>query len=95
MDSMSPTVPPSCVPGVTGHCMLQNATHLDDTDIGLLAGLVDGYPRYPLEPVLDGIGDVRDDLDCLAEVVSFPLCVRSAMSGHTTRWRTSRSMTCW
>lgn len=48
-------------------------THLDDADIGLLARLVDRYPRHTLKPVLDRVRDVRDDLDRLAKVVASSL----------------------
>lgn len=48
-------------------------THLDDADVGLLVRLVDRDARDALDPVLDGVRDVRDDLDRLAEVVAPPL----------------------
>jgi hypothetical protein len=44
------------------------AAQLDYAHIRHLARIVDGYPRDPLDPVLDCIGNVRDDLDRLAQV---------------------------
>ena len=36
-----------------------NALHLDDTQLGLLAGAIDGDLGDALDPVLDAVGDVR------------------------------------
>jgi hypothetical protein len=53
------------------HC----ASQLDYADIRLLARVVDGYPRDPLNPVLDRIGDVGNDLDGFAQVVALALAL--------------------
>ena len=53
-----------------GHCRAGDRAHLYDTDVRLLTGVVDGYFRYALDPVLDGSRDVGNDLDGLAEVVA-------------------------
>lgn len=50
-------------------------TQLDDADIRLRLGLVDGDLGYPLNPFLNGIGDVRHDLDGLTEIVADALAV--------------------
>ena len=109
-DSMSPTVPPSCRRERTSAPLLARAqgrerewTHLDDADVGLLVRLVDRDARDALDPVLDGVRDVRDDLDRLAEVVAPPLrtsvSLESALNAQgargqrESRERTSFSMT--
>ena len=46
------------------------STQLDDADVRLGAGLVDGDLRDALDPFLDGVGDVGHDLHGLAEVVA-------------------------
>ena len=51
------------------------ATKLNDADIRLLVGVVDRYPRDLLDPVLDRVCDVWDDLDGFAEVVTLALAV--------------------
>lgn len=50
-------------------------TKLDDAHIGLLACVVDRYARNLLDPFLDRICDVRDDLHCLAQVVALALAL--------------------
>lgn len=45
------------------------ASQLHDAHVGLLVGVVDGDLRDSLHPVLDGVGDVRDNLHRLAQVV--------------------------
>lgn len=80
-DSMSPTVPPSCIAGrrvaistlrrpSASRFHVPRRTYLDDADLGRLTRLVDRHLRDPLNPILNGVRDVRDDLDGLAEVVS-------------------------
>ena len=70
---MSPTVPPSWSSSahVSGRHKL--SAYLDDAHVRLLAGLVNRYLRDPLDPVLNGIGEVRNDLYCFAEVVASSL----------------------
>jgi len=51
------------------------ATKLDDAHIGLLACVVDGYARNLLNPFLDRVCDVWDDLDRLAQVVALALAL--------------------
>jgi hypothetical protein len=46
------------------------ASQFDDADIRLLARVVDRYPRHLLDPVLDGIGNVGDDLHGFTQVVT-------------------------
>jgi len=48
------------------HC----TTQLDDTHIGLGPGLVNRDLGNALDPFLDGVGDVRYDLNRLAEIVA-------------------------
>lgn len=42
---------------------LWETTHLDDADVGLLVGLVDGKLGDALDPVLNFVRQVRNDLD--------------------------------
>ena len=71
-DSMSPTVPPSCkteqgesqvslLPDGRDMSRVESAD-LDDAHVGLLVGLVDGKLGHSLDPVLDLVRQVRDDL---------------------------------
>jgi len=46
---------------------------LDDADIRLFTGIVHRDRSDTLHPVLDGIGDVGDHLDCLAEIITLAL----------------------
>lgn len=41
-----------------------------DADVRLFARVVDGNLSYPQDPFLDSIGDVRDNLHGLAQVVT-------------------------
>ena len=59
---MSPTVPPSWVKVRLGDEGGEDGTDLDDADVRFLAGFVDGDFGDALNPVLDGVGDMRDDL---------------------------------
>ncbi len=47
-----------------------STTKLDDADLGRFAAAIDGARSFPLDPVLNSIGQVRHDLDRLAEVVA-------------------------
>ena len=51
------------------------ATKLNDAHIGLLARVVYGYARNLLDPFLDRVCDVRDDLHRLAQVVALALAL--------------------
>lgn len=44
-----------------------------NADIWLLAAVIDRDSRHAVNPILDSICDVRDNLDSLAQVVAFPL----------------------
>jgi hypothetical protein len=57
----------------SGLDITDGTSELDDADIGLLARVVNGDGGNTLDPVLDGIGNVRDDLNGLTEVVSLAL----------------------
>lgn len=46
---------------------------LDDADIRFLLRIVHRNPGYPVDPVLNGIGKVRDNLYRLPQIVSSPL----------------------
>lgn len=48
-------------------------SYLDNTDIRLLASLVHRNLRNSLDPVLDGVGQVRDDLNSFSQVISTSL----------------------
>ena len=48
------------------------SAEFDDAHVRLLSVAVHGYLRHPLDPLLDLVGDVRDHLHCLAEVVAAP-----------------------
>lgn len=50
-------------------------TQLDDADIRLGLGLVDGDLGYPLNPLLNGIGDVGHDLHGLTKIMANALAV--------------------
>lgn len=52
-----------------------STTQLDDADIRLAAGLVDGDLGNALDPVLDGVGDVGDDLNGLAKIAADTLAL--------------------
>jgi len=58
---------------------------LDDADIRLLARVIDWYPRHPLDPVLDGLRDVRHDLDRLPQVVAPALALDNMLVDFTGR----------
>ena len=49
------------------------AADLDEADVGRLPGVVDGNLSHTLDPVLDLIGDMRDNLDGFAEIVPLAL----------------------
>ena len=49
------------------------AADLDKANVGCLSRIVDGNMSHALDPVLNLVGNVRDDLDGLAEVVSLAL----------------------
>jgi len=51
------------------------ASQLNDADIRPLIRIVHRYLRDPLDPVLDGVGDVRHHLHGAAEVVASPLAL--------------------
>ena len=51
------------------------ASQLNYADIRLLARVIDGYPRHLLDPVLNRIGNVWDDLHRLAQVVALALAL--------------------
>jgi hypothetical protein len=53
--------------------ILKMDAYLDDANVWLLSCLIDGHLGYPLNPVLNGIGQVRHNLDSLSEVVSSAL----------------------
>lgn len=48
-------------------------THFDDANVWLFSGLVYGDFRHSLYPILDRVGQVWDDLDGLAQVISAAL----------------------
>lgn len=56
-----------------------SAAKLDDAHIWLLVGVVDGDAGNLLDPFLDGVGDVRDDLDRLAQVVALALALNDVL----------------
>jgi hypothetical protein len=56
-----------------------SASELDYADIRLLARVIHRYPRDSLDPGLDGIGDVRDDLHRLAQVVALALALNDML----------------
>lgn len=49
--------------------------YLNQADVGNFARLVHGHVCDSLNPVLNRIGDMRDDLHRLAEVVATSLCM--------------------
>lgn len=63
------------------HC----ATELNDAHVGCLVRIVDRYPRDPLDPVLDGIGQVRDNLHRAAEVVASTLTLDNMLVDLSSR----------
>lgn len=54
-------------------------TKFDDTNIWLLIGVVHRDPRHPLDPILDGIGNMRDHLDGLAQIIALSLPVNDML----------------
>lgn len=63
-----------------------SSAQLDDTDVGGLVGLVDGDLGNALDPVLDGVRKMRNNLDGLSEVVSSPLN-RNISKFESGRWK--------
>jgi hypothetical protein len=64
--------------GLNKGCRLNvsdSASELDNADVRFLASVIDGDSGDALDPVLDGIGDVGDDLDGLAEIVALALAL--------------------
>lgn len=51
------------------------ATELNNTDVRLFVCVIDGHFCYIFDPVLDCFDDVRDDLDCMAQIVTFAFLV--------------------
>ena len=51
------------------------AAQLDDADVGGAVAAVDGDMRDALDPVLDGVCDVRHHLHRLPQVVAAPLAL--------------------
>lgn len=49
-----------------------SSTKLDDAHIRFFIGVIHGYPRYPLDPVLDGVCNMWYDLHGLAKIVTCP-----------------------
>lgn len=45
-------------------------SHLDDTDVRFLSGLVHRDLGNSLDPVLDGVGQMRDNLNSFSQVIS-------------------------
>ena len=73
------------------------ATHLDDADVGSDSRAVDGHLGDPLNPILNRIRDVRNDLHRLAQVISstlFSRVLRHSSALPNRPLLTSRSMTC-
>jgi hypothetical protein len=64
-----------------GHALdiTDGTAKLDYAHIGLLVGVVDGNLGNLDDPVLDCIGDVRHDLDCLAQVVAPALALNDVL----------------
>lgn len=89
-DSMSPTVPPSCEikfqpwRAQPRNRLSRRHAHLDDADFRSLARLVDGDLRNALDPVLNRVRNVRDDLDRLPKVVSSSLFSPVRISSRDT-----------
>ncbi len=52
---------------------------LDDAYIGLLSSLVHGNLGDSLDPILDGVGEMRDDLNSFAEIVAFSLSIQEGI----------------
>ena len=67
---------------------------LNDAHVGHAALAVDGQLCDTLDPVLDRVGDVRDDLHRLTQVVTTALALNHVLrSGSgSARWRSWRSM---
>jgi hypothetical protein len=62
-----------CLDEWSGFDITDSTTQLDDANVRLLSGFVDRDLRDALDPVLDGIGEMRNDLNGLSEVVSLAL----------------------
>lgn len=60
-----------------GHALdvANRSTQLDYANIRLFTRIIDRYPRHPLDPRLDGIRDVRDDLHRLAQIIALALAL--------------------
>ena len=56
-----------------------SSSQLDYAHVWLLVGVINRDPRHALNPVLDGIGDVRHDLDRLAQIVALALALDNVL----------------
>jgi hypothetical protein len=85
-DSMSPTVPPSCSQDgadISASFLTHDkAAYLDYADVRLLVGLVDGQLGNALNPVLNLVGEVRDDLEVESTVRARNLSPPSPSAGY-------------
>lgn len=54
-------------------------TQLNYANIRLFVGIIDGYPGDPLDPILNRIRDVRDDLNGLTQVCPLPLLLDNVL----------------
>lgn len=69
-----------------GHALdiTHRASQLNDADIRLLARVIDGYACHLLNPVLDRIGDVGNDLHGFTQVVALALALDDVLVDFTS-----------
>lgn len=64
---------------------MHRATDLDDANLGRCSRFIDRLMGNLLDPVLDRVGNVRDDLNRLSEIISPPLSNDALLSAPTRR----------
>lgn len=64
------------------HC----TSKFDNTDIRRAIPAINRHLGNPLNPVLDGIGDMGDNLYCLAKIVASPLPLNNALLKVRMGW---------
>lgn len=73
-----------------------SSSQLDDADIRLLAGLIDGDLGDTLDPILNRVGQVRNNLHSLTQVIASSLFeISQQFPNRSKKALTSRSITCW
>jgi hypothetical protein len=64
-----------------GHALnvTNSTTQFNYADVGLLAGVIDGNARDPLDPFLNGIRDMGDDLYGFTQIVALAFALNDVL----------------